>query len=49
MLHQVTFAPTFLAWQRHARRALRAQWPPEDILWQELGGDQPLLDIGEET
>lgn len=49
MLHQVTFAPTFADWQRAARRALLAQWRPEEILWQQLGGDQPLLDIGEET
>jgi probable DNA metabolism protein len=49
MLHQITFAPAFAAWQRAARRALQAPWPPEEILWQELGSDQPLLAIGEEA
>jgi probable DNA metabolism protein len=49
MLHQITFAPAFAAWQRAARRALQAPWPPEEILWQELGSDQPLLPIGEEA
>jgi probable DNA metabolism protein len=47
-MHQVTFAPTFAGWQRAARWALQAEWMPGDVLWQELGGDQPLLDIGEE-
>ena len=48
MLRQVTFAPTFTGWQRAARRALQSEWPPEEILWQELGADQPLLDLGSE-
>ncbi len=49
MLRQVTFAPTFPGWQRAARGALQAGWSPEQILWQELGSDAPLLDIGEEA
>ncbi len=48
-MRQVTFAPSFAGWQRAARRALQAQWAPEEILWQELGADQPLLDIGAEA
>ena len=48
-MHQVTFAPHFAAWQRAARRALQAQWRPEEVVWQELGSAQPMLDIGEET
>jgi uracil-DNA glycosylase len=48
MLRLVTFAPTFAGWQRAARRALQAEWPPEEILWQELGSDQPLLDLAGE-
>ena len=48
MLHQVTFAPTFAGWQRAARQALAAEWRPEEILWQELEAEQPLLDIGEQ-
>ena len=45
MLRQVTFVPTFAGWQRAARAALLAETPPDAILWQELGQDQPLLDL----
>ena len=48
-MRQITFAPTFSGWQRAARGALREQRPPEDIIWQELNSEQPLLDIGEEA
>jgi DNA polymerase len=48
MLHQITFAPTFAGWQRVARQALAAGHRPEEILWQELNADQPLLDLGTE-
>jgi probable DNA metabolism protein len=48
MLRQVTFLPTFGGWQRAARAALLAETPPDAILWQELGGDQPLLDLADE-
>jgi probable DNA metabolism protein len=47
-MRQVTFSPGFSGWQQAARRALRGQWLPGEILWQELGSVQPLLDIGEE-
>ena len=49
MLRQITFSPSFSGWQRAARRALQDKWFPEEILWQELDADQPLLDIGEEA
>jgi uracil-DNA glycosylase len=48
-MHQLTFPPSFTGWQRAARRALQEQWTPDEILWQELNSDQPLLDIGEEV
>lgn len=47
-MHALTFAPSFSAWQKAARRALHEQWPPGHVLWQELGADQPLLDLAEE-
>ena len=48
-MRQVTFAPTFAGWQLAARTGLREKWSPEELLWQELGTDQPLLDIGDEA
>jgi probable DNA metabolism protein len=48
-MQQVTFAPTFAGWQRAARRALHSQLRPGEILWQELGAEQPLLDLAEEA
>jgi DNA polymerase len=47
-MQQVTFAPTFAGWQLAARRALHQKLPPGDVLWQELGTDQPLLDLAGE-
>jgi DNA polymerase len=47
-MHQLTFPPTFSGWQKAARRALREQWPPGEILWQEWGAEQPLLDLADE-
>jgi len=40
---QITFAPNFGAWQKIARRALANNLGPENIIWEELGGDQPAL------
>lgn len=40
---QITFAPNFAAWQKVARRALANDLPPENIIWEELGSDQPAL------
>jgi probable DNA metabolism protein len=49
MLRQITFAATFAGWQQAARRALLANRAPPEILWQELGAEQPLLDVGDEA
>jgi DNA polymerase len=48
-MRQVTFAPTFEGWKKAARHALQQGVPPEDIIWQELFGAQPSLDLGEEA
>ncbi len=48
-MKQFTIRPTFPDWQRAARRALQQNIPPEEIVWQELLGDQPALDIFDET
>ena len=40
---QITFAPNFAAWQTVARRALANDLAPENIVWQELGSNQPPL------
>ena len=42
----ISFVPTFRAWQKAARGALNAGWSPDSVLWEELGGDQPGLDLG---
>jgi uracil-DNA glycosylase len=47
-MHQITFAPTFAGWQLAARRALHEKLLPRDVLWQELGTEQPLLDLSVE-
>ena len=47
-MHAITFPPSFAGWQKSARRALHEQWRPGEILWQELGADQPLLDLASE-
>lgn len=48
-MHQITFAPTFTAWQKAARRALAAGEPPEAVAWEELGADQPALAMFDEA
>lgn len=48
MRRKLTFAPNFSAWQKSARRALQAGWRPSDLDWQELGDDQPSLDLLDE-
>ena len=42
-MEQITFAPTFAAWQHAARRALQAGVKPAAIHWQELDDSQPAL------
>ena len=45
---QITFAPNFAAWQKAARRALANDLAPENIIWEELGSDQPALTMFDE-
>ena len=45
---QITFAPTFVAWQKVARRALTNDLAPENVVWEELGSAQPALAIFDE-
>ena len=45
---QITFAPNFVAWQKSARRALANDLAPENIVWEELGSDQPALAMCDE-
>ena len=47
-LEQITFAPNFSAWQKAARRALANDLAPENIIWEELGSDQPALGMFDE-
>ncbi len=47
-MRQITFAPTFTAWQRAAREALAENLPPKTLAWEELGDDQPALSLFEE-
>jgi uracil-DNA glycosylase len=47
-MEQITFAPTFTAWQQAARRALHNGVEPGVIHWQELDDSQPTLGIFEE-
>ena len=46
-MQQITFAPTFAAWQPAARRALQADLEPAAIHWQEQDAAQPALGIFE--
>ena len=48
-VQQITFAPTFPAWQRAARAALLEGIPPEQIHWQELAAEQPALAMFDEV
>ncbi len=48
-MRQISFRPTFADWQRAARNALQAGIAPEDVVWQEITGAQPTLDIFEEA
>ena len=42
-MEQITFAPTFAAWQQAARRALHADVEPKAIHWQQQDDTQPAL------
>lgn len=48
-MEQITFAPTFTAWQMAARRALTQNLPPEEIIWEELESEQPGLALFSEN
>src|SRR5438128_5698344 len=48
-MRQVTFLPTFTAWQSAARRALGSGLNPEDVAWAEIGDEQPALAMFDET
>ncbi|MDB6155448.1 MAG: hypothetical protein JWL90_3901 [Chthoniobacteraceae bacterium] len=41
----LTVPPTFAGWRSAARKALQEGIPPGEILWEEAGGDAPLLDL----
>ena len=48
-MEQITFRPAFGDWQRAARAALHRGIQPDSIVWSELGGEQPTLDIFDEV
>ena len=48
-MEQISFLPTFARWQVAARRALQNEKPPSQIVWEELGEDQPPLHLFEES
>jgi len=45
---QITFAPNFAAWKQLARQALANDLTPENVIWEELGSDQPALAMFDE-
>lgn len=47
-MRQITFVPTFTAWQKAAREALADGTAPEQIVWEELGDEQAGLPLFEE-
>ena len=48
-MEQITFAPTFTAWQKAARRALAHDLEPAAIHWHELDDAQPTLGMFDES
>ncbi len=48
-MEQITFRPAFGDWQRAARAALHRGIQPDSIVWSELGGEQPALDLFDEV
>ena len=48
-MEQITFAPTFTAWQNAARRALAHDLEPAAIHWHELADPQPTLGMFDEA
>ncbi len=49
MPRQLTILPTFEAWQRAARSALKDEVPPTDLIWETLGASDPALDLFDES
>ncbi len=48
-MEQITFVPTFSGWQTGARRALAQHRLPEQIVWEELGSEEPGLPLFDES
>jgi probable DNA metabolism protein len=48
-VEQISFVPTFERWQAVARRALQDDIPPNEIAWEEIGDDQPALQLFDEA
>ena len=48
-MEQISFAPNFAGWQSAARFALQRDLSPDAIAWEELGRDEPALDLFDET
>lgn len=48
-MEQITFVPTFEGWQNAARRTLAREQSPDEIVWEELGSEQPGLAMFEEA
>ncbi len=48
-MEQISFLPTFARWQAVARRALQSGLAPEEIAWEEIGEDQPALQLFDEA
>ena len=48
-MEQISFLPTFARWQAVARRALQSGLAPEQIAWEEIGEDQPALQLFDEA
>jgi uracil-DNA glycosylase len=48
-VERITFAPNITSWQKAARSALRHALEPDALIWQELGHDEPALDLFDEA
>ncbi|MDQ3198725.1 MAG: UdgX family uracil-DNA binding protein [Verrucomicrobiota bacterium] len=48
-VEQISFLPTFARWQAVTRRALQSDLPPAEIAWEEIGEDQPALQLFDEA
>jgi uracil-DNA glycosylase len=48
-VEQISFAPSFPAWQKEARAALQRGFEPDRVAWQPLGQEAPALDLFDEA